>query len=78
MTMKGGRGMTKTYTTIAGDMWDGIAYKVYGDGAYTDKLIKLNPQYRHIVVFSAGVTLNLPEESASVSVSLPPWKRVSL
>ena len=31
--------MTK-YTTIAGDMWDGIAYKTLGDEAYTDKLIK--------------------------------------
>ena len=37
--------MTK-YTTIAGDMWDGIAYKTLGDEAYTDRLMKLNPQYR--------------------------------
>ena len=36
--------MTK-YTTIAGDMWDGIAYKTLGDEAYTDRLMKLNPQY---------------------------------
>ena len=34
--------MTK-YTTIAGDMWDGIAYKTLGDEAYTDKLMKQNP-----------------------------------
>lgn len=33
--------MTK-YTTIAGDMWDGIAYKTLGDEAYTDRLMKLN------------------------------------
>ncbi|MEA5041380.1 MAG: tail protein X [Oscillibacter ruminantium] len=70
--------MNKTYTTIAGDMWDGIAYKVYGDEAYTDKIMKLNPQYRHLFVFPAGVTLDLPEESMSVSISLPPWKRANL
>ena len=35
--------MTK-YTTIAGDMWDGIAYKTLGDEAYTDKLMKQNPE----------------------------------
>ena len=70
--------MTKTYTTISGDMWDGIAYKVYGDEAYTEELMKLNPKYRHIVIFPAGVVLDLPEESLSVSVSLPPWKRNGL
>ena len=37
--------MTK-YTTIAGDMWDGIAYKTLGDEAYTDRLMKLNPHFR--------------------------------
>lgn len=29
--------MTK-YTTIAGDMWDGIAYKTLGDEAYTEPM----------------------------------------
>lgn len=43
--------MTK-YTTIAGDMWDGIAYKTLGDEAYTDRLMKLNPQYRRTFIFS--------------------------
>ena len=44
--------MTK-YTTIAGDMWDGIAYKTLGDEAYTDKLIQANPQFRRLVIFPA-------------------------
>ena len=35
--------MTK-YTTIAGDMWDAIAYKTLGDEAYTDRIMKLNPE----------------------------------
>ena len=66
--------MTK-YTTIAGDMFDGIAYKTLGDGAYTDKIIKLNPEYRHVVIFPAGVVLNIPDPEPTVSGGLPPWKR---
>ena len=73
--MKGGRAMNKTYTTIAGDMWDGISYKIYGNEAYTDKIMKLNPEHRQIYIFPAGIVLKLPEESAIVSESLPPWKR---
>ena len=49
--------MTK-YTTIAGDMWDGIAYKTLGDETYTDKIIKANPEFRRLFVFPAGIVLN--------------------
>lgn len=73
-TTKGGGTMTK-YTTIAGDMWDGIAYKTLGDEAYTDRLMKLNPQYRRTFVFPAGITLTVPEPETRVSSDLPPWKR---
>lgn len=71
---KGGRGMNK-YTTISGDMWDGIAYKQMGNEKYMDILIKNNLKYRHVVVFSAGVALNIPEVQEEVSMQLPPWKR---
>ena len=66
--------MTK-YTTIAGDMWDGIAYKTLGDEAYTDKIIKANPEFRRLFVFHAGIVLNIPEPENRVSAGLPPWKR---
>lgn len=66
--------MTK-YTTIAGDMWDGIAYKTLGDEAYTDRLMKLNPQYRRTFIFPAGITLTVPEPETRVTSDLPPWKR---
>ena len=72
--MNGGGGMTK-YTTIAGDMWDGIAYKTLGDEAYTDRIMKANPQHRRTVVFPAGITLDIPDAEARVSADLPPWKR---
>lgn len=65
----------KTYTTIAGDMWDIIAYKVYGDEAYTDKLIKHNLDYIDTVVFSAGIVLSLPDVIIKNTEGIPPWKR---
>lgn len=67
--------MTKTYTTVSGDMWDSIAFKVFGNERYTDKLIKCNLQYRDVFVFPAGVVLFLPDPETEVSAALPPWKR---
>ena len=66
--------MTK-YVTVAGDTFDIISYKVFENGAYTDRIIKANPQFRQIVTFPAGVTLNIPEAEPSVDNGLPPWKR---
>ena len=63
------------YGMIAGDMWDGIAYKTLGDEAYTDRLMKLNPQYRRAFIFPAGITLTVPEPETRFSSDLPPWKR---
>jgi len=63
------------YISIAGDMWDGIAYKTLGDESFTDKLMKENPQYRHLVIFPAGINLSIPETENEVSALLPPWKR---
>ena len=53
--------MSKTYTTIQGDMWDGIAYKQLGDVKYTDLLMNANTQYRKVYIFSAGVELVIPD-----------------
>lgn len=69
--------MSKTYTTIQGDMWDSIAYKQMGDVSYTDKLINLNQEYRNYYIFPAGVKLTLPELELESPANLPPWKRVS-
>ena len=33
--------MSKTYTTIQGDMWDSIAFSQLGSEAYTDRLMNL-------------------------------------
>lgn len=69
--------MSKTYTTVQGDMWDSIAYAQMGDVAYTDKLMQLNQQYLDYYTFPAGIVLVLPDPINNVDGGLPPWKQVS-
>lgn len=68
----------KTYTTTQGDTWDYIALKELGSEMYTHLLLKANPDHGKTIVFSAGITLNIPEisEKAAASDSLPPWKKI--
>lgn len=71
--------MSKTYTTIQGDMWDSIAYSQLGDVKYTDLLMKANTKYRKVYIFSAGIELVIPDIETSVTgLNLPPWKQVNL
>lgn len=69
--------MTKTYTTIQGDMWDSISFRVLGSEYYMSDLIEANPEHRETVIFSANVVLVIPEISTPTSQSLPPWKQVT-
>ena len=68
--------MATTYRTTQGDTWDLISYKLYGDEHYMAELIAANIEHRSVVLFSAGVVLNVPEiEEAEVESTLPPWKQ---
>lgn len=68
--------MNKQYTTIQGDQWDYIAYKVYGDEKQgVNLLLNANQQYNDIVVFPAGITLEVPPLERKADNKLPPWKR---
>ena len=67
-----------TYTTVSGDMWDSIAFKVYGTTAQTGKLMAYNSEYLdENFVFPAGIELRVPElTNADADLSaLPPWRR---
>ena len=67
-----------TYTTVQGDMWDGIAYSQLGDVRFTDALMNANTKYRDVYIFSAGIQLEIPDVEKKTGVSnLPPWKQVS-
>lgn len=68
--------MAKIYYTIQGDMWDGIAKQLYGDESGVNALLEANQQYADIVVFPAGVILDVPDyEKPAPTSLLPPWRR---
>lgn len=67
--------MPSIYTTIQGDTWDMIAYKVYGKEACMAKLIEANDDLAYIAVFSSGVKIVCPSLEPRASKILPPWRR---
>ena len=70
--------MSSTYTTIQGDTWDGMAYKLYGDEKYMGNLIEANWAYADIMLFSAGTTLTVPDlPEDEDDDNLPIWRRSS-
>lgn len=65
----------RNYTTKQGDMWDAIAKTEYGSEAGMTALLEANPAHRHTVIFSANVTLAIPEYEAPKVNKLAPWRR---
>lgn len=64
------------YTTVQGDMWDAIAYKIFGNELCMNELLEANNDYRNVAVFPAGIVLTVPEiNTIQSSKILPPWKR---
>jgi phage tail protein X len=70
--------MAKTYITKQGDMWDAIAFSVYGNEYLMHVLMDANPEHITTVIFSAGITLIVPEVATPQPQNLPPWKRVNV
>lgn len=66
--------MAATYTTIQGETWDQIAYKVYGGEEYAAFLMANNYPFLDILVFSAGTVLNTPGLPEEEDWELPPWR----
>ena len=65
----------KTYTTVQGDTWDLIAYKIFGAERYMQQLIEANPDLIDVFYFSAGVVITIPEISEEEDQSLLPiWR----
>lgn len=65
----------KKYTTILGDTWDSIAYKIYGDSKAYNTLLELNQEYIDVIVFDAEKTINYKEENTTYEADVPPWRR---
>lgn len=64
----------KTYITIQGDMWDSIAYRMYGSEKYMDVLMKANMGLLDIFIFGAGTVLSVPELGAEEETEMPSWR----
>jgi phage tail protein X len=66
------------YSTTQGDTWDVIAKKVYGNEKLADLLMAGNFELLDTLVFSAGVTVRVPEKPAVADTDLPPWRRTGV
>ena len=66
--------MADTYTTIQGDMWDSISYKIYGSEKYAGLLMKSNPALLDIFIFGAGTVLSVPELDDEKESDIPSWR----
>ena len=67
--------MAGTYTTVLGDAFDGIAFDLYGDEKYMKELIEANWRYCDVLVFSAGVVLDIPDIVETLDKSVPFWRQ---
>lgn len=65
-----------TYRTKQGDMWDYIAWTVYGDESYVSVLYRANPQYLDIYLFEDGACIYCPEVAAEAEEEedIPEWR----
>lgn len=64
-----------TYTTIQGDTWDGISFKLFGATKFSVNLMTANPGHLTTVIFKAGTALKVPVIPVEQAETLPPWKR---
>jgi len=66
-----------THISLAGDRWDLLAWRYYGDASLYSQIIQANPAVQIDAVLSAGTTVAIPllAKPAVAAHSLPPWKR---
>jgi len=62
------------YTSNQGDMFDLIAFRVYGSEKYCVDLMLANPDYRDLAIFDGGVGIVCPDIEVERASPLPPWK----
>jgi phage tail protein X len=64
------------HTTTAGERWDLLAWRYYGDATDYSPIIVANPNIPIEPVFDAGLSIAVPimQKSPAVVADLPPWK----
>lgn len=66
---------SSAYTTVQGDTWDLVAYRLWGQERLFDRLMRANPAHLDVVVFPAGVVLAVPAITIpDPTPELPPWR----
>ena len=67
------------HVTVAGERWDTLAWKYYGDATLIGPIIQTNPQIAIEAVFEAGLVVGVPilmvDQTVSSEADLPPWKQ---
>ena len=80
-------GQYTQYVCANGDMWDSIAYRLYGDEFMFPEIMKSNRAYARVLTFEGGEVLNVPIRvknplvvvttpfsiSAKISIVSSPW-----
>ena len=66
--------MAGTYTTIQGDTWDLIAYRLYGDEKYMRYLYEAHWPYADTLLFSSGIVLSVPDLPEETDEDVPFWR----
>ena len=66
-------GQYTQYVCANGDMWDSIAYRLYGDEFMTPEIMKANRAYARVLTFEGGEVLSVPirVENPLVVVTTP-------
>ena len=65
--------MSTTYTTIQGDTWDLISYKLFGSEKYMKNLIEANWPLLEVLVFSSGTVITVPDLPEHNDEDAPFW-----
>lgn len=66
------------HITAAGERWDMLANRYYGDATRYAPIVAANPHVPISMVLAGGVMLAIPvleEDDTMPSEELPPWKR---
>lgn len=63
----------QVYKTEAGDTWDLIAFKLFGNENLMKELLEENIELSEIVIFPARVELSIPEIKEDKKRGVAPW-----
>lgn len=66
--------MAKVYTTIQGDTWDLISYKVYGNEKYVGIIMQANFPLLDYTVFPSNIKINIPALPDEETDNSPEWR----